>query len=239
MTARAKEAIDISDVVVGYKTYVNLIEPLLNHKETIATGMGDEVGRAKAATGLDMGGRTVSVVCGGDVGSYGMAGLVNEIISEGDSELCIEVVPGVPALAAAATLLGAPLMSDFTAISLSDYLVPWTDIKRRLALTAEGDFVIVLYNPGIKSRQRHLSSAGDIILQQRSPSTPVGMVTNSFRKRQRVVITDLAHMLEYEVGMNTTIIIGNSTTFSFDGRMVTSRGYQRKSNLKSKAIDKG
>ena len=236
MTFGAREAISDSEVVVGYKTYIKLIEPLLRQKEVIATGMGGEIERAKTAINLVKKGRTVSIVCSGDAGIYGMAGLVSEILHEQGDRLAIEVIPGVPAMVAAAALLGAPVMSDFAAISLSDYLVSWTEISQRLKLAAQGNFVIALYNPSSKSRKHQLAEARGIILPYRSPSTPVGIATNAYRQKQRVVITDLEHMLDYEVGMNTTIIIGNSTTFTFNGRMVTPRGYQTKYNLRDKAL---
>jgi precorrin-3B C17-methyltransferase len=127
-------------------------------------------------------------------------------------------------------------MNDFAAISLSDYLVTWAEISQRLKLAAQGDFVIALYNPSSKSRKHQLAEAREFILQYRSESTPVGIVTNAYRQKQRVVITDLEHMMDYEVGMNTTIIIGNSTTFTSNGRMVTPRGYQTKYNLRDKAL---
>jgi precorrin-3B C17-methyltransferase len=198
--------------------------------------MGGEIERAKMAINLVKKGKTVAIVCSGDAGIYGMAGLVNEILHEQGDELEIEVIPGVPAMVAVAALLGSPLMSDFAAISLSDYLVSWAEISQRLKLAAQGDFVIALYNPSSKSRQHQLAEARGIILQYRSNSTPVGIATNAYRQKQRVVITDLEHMLDYEAGMNTTIIIGNSTTFTFNGRMVTPRGYQTKYSLRDKAL---
>ena len=236
MTFGSSEAISDSEVVVGYKTYIKLIEPLLRQKEVIATGMGDEIERARIAINLVKKGRTVSIVCSGDAGIYGMAGLVSEILCEQGEDLEIEMIPGVPAMVAAAGLLGAPVMNDFAAISLSDYLVTWAEISQRLKLAAQGDFVIALYNPSSKSRKHQLAEARKIILQYRSPSTPVGIATNAYRQKQRVVITDLEHMPDYEVGMNTTIIIGNSTTFTFNSRMVTPRGYQTKYNLKNEAL---
>jgi len=236
MTVGASEAISDSEVVVGYKTYIKLIEPLLRQKEVIATGMGDEIERARIAINLVKEGRTVSIVCSGDAGIYGMAGLVSEILCEQGEDLAVEVVPGVPAMVAVAALLGAPVMNDFAAISLSDYLVSWAEISQRLKLAAQGNFVIALYNPSSKSRKHQLAEARKIILQYRSPSTPVGIATNAYRQKQRVVITDLEHMPDYEVGMNTTIIIGNSTTFTFNSRMVTPRGYQTKYNLKNEAL---
>ncbi|MBI2832096.1 MAG: precorrin-3B C(17)-methyltransferase [Chloroflexi bacterium] len=233
MTFKSKEALSQSDVVVGYNAYIELIEPFLHQKEVIATGMGAEVERAKTALNLARQGKTVSIVSSGDSGIYGMAGLVGEILREqpGD-KLNVEVIPGVPSLVASAALLGTPITGDFASISLSDYLVSWEDIKRRLTLAAEGNFVIVLYNPRSKKRKHQLVEARELILRYRSPSTPVGIVTNAFREEQKVLITDLGHMLDHEIGMNTTIIIGNSTTFTVDGWMVTPRGYQTKYNLK-------
>ena len=236
MTFRAREAINHSEVVIGYQTYIKLIEPYLYQKEVIATGMGAEVERVKTAISLAKKGSSVSLVSSGDTGIYGMAGLVGEILREqsGD-ELDIEVIPGVPLLVASATLLGSPITGDFVTISLSDYLVSWEEITLRLKLAAQGDFVIVLYNPRSQRRKRQLAEAREIILQYRSPSTPVGIVTNAYRRKQEVVVTDLEHMLDYEIGMNTTIFIGNSTTFTLDGWMVTPRGYQTKYDLGSEA----
>lgn len=235
MTFRAREAICRSEVVVGYRVYIRLIEPFLRGKEIIATGMGAEVARVKTAIDLAQKGRVVSIVCSGDAGIYGMAGLAGEILRERGEELEMEVVPGVPAVAAAAALLGAPLMGDFAAISLSDYLVTWEKIGQRLELAAEGDFVIALYNPRSKKRPHQLAAAREIIRRHRASSTPAGIVTGAYREGQSVVITDLEHLLDHEVDMNTIIIIGNSATFTFDGRMVTPRGYKTKYDLKGGA----
>ena len=229
MTLRAREALSQSEVVVGYKSYIKLIEPYLGQKEIIATGMGAEVARVKTALSLVKKGRIVSLVSSGDTGIYGMAGLVGEI--PGHRDIDIEVIPGVPLLVASAALLGAPINSDFVAISLSDYLVPWTEILQRLELAAQGNFVIVLYNPRSQRRKVQLTRAREIILKYRPPSTPVGIATNAYRQEQEVVITDLEHMLDHEIGMNTTVIVGNSATFAIDGWMVTPRGYGKKYDL--------
>jgi cobalt-precorrin 5A hydrolase/precorrin-3B C17-methyltransferase len=232
MTFRAQEAISHSEAVVGYEAYIKLIEPWLGQKKVIATGMGAEVERAKTAIGLAREGRTVSLVSSGDSGIYGMAGLVGEILHEqAGSDIDIEVIPGVPLLAACAARLGSPISGDFAAISLSDYLISWREISHRIALAAQGNFVIIIYNPRSKKRQSQLAEARDIVLRYYSPSTTVGIVTNAYRQKQKVFITDLEHMLDYEIGMNTTIIIGNSTTFIHDGRMVTPRGYGTKYSL--------
>ncbi len=232
MTFKAREAINLSEVVVGYKTYIKLIEPYLGQKEVIATGMGSEIERAKIAINLAKKGKKVSLISSGDTGIYGMAGLVGEILGQESGDIDMAVIPGVPLLVASATLLGAPITGDFVTVSLSDYLVPWEEITQRIRLAAQGNFVIVLYNPRSKRRQRQVALAREIILQYRSPSTPVGIATNAYRQRQEVVVTDLEHMLDYEIGMNTTIIIGNSTTFTLDNWMVTPRGYQTKYDLK-------
>jgi cobalt-precorrin 5A hydrolase/precorrin-3B C17-methyltransferase len=232
MTFKAREAINRSEVVVGYRTYIKLIEPFLRQKEVIATGMGAEIERVKTAISLAKKGKIVSLVSSGDTGIYGMAGLVGEILrQQSGDDFDIEVIPGVPLLAASATLLGAPITGDFVTISLSDYLVLWEEISRRLRLAAQGNFVIVIYNPKSKSRQRQMAEARKIILQYRSPSTPVGIVTNAYRQKQEVVITDLEHMFDYEIGMNTTVIIGNSATFTLARWMVTPRGYRTKYDL--------
>jgi cobalt-precorrin 5A hydrolase/precorrin-3B C17-methyltransferase len=232
MTFRARAALDHSEVIVGYEAYIDLIKPFLGQKEVIATGMGAEVERVKTAARLAKQGRDVSLISSGDTGIYGMAGLVGEFLREqpGD-EIDIEVIPGVPLLSACAALLGAPITGDFASISLSDYLVSWEEITRRLRLAAQGDFVIILYNPRSKNRQHQLAEAGESIRQYRSPATPVGIVTSAYRQKQEIVITDLEHMQDYEIGMKTTIIIGNSTTFTLDGWMVTPRGYRTKYDL--------
>ncbi len=232
MTLRARQAIAESDVVVGYKEYLKQIEPLLGGKEVAVSGMGAEVARVKDAFRLARQGRKVALVSGGDTGIYGMAGLVGELLHKQAGEKpAIEVVPGVPALVAGAALLGSPLSGDFAAVSLSDYLVPWDEIARRLRLAAQGNFVIAVYNPRSKKRPEKLAEARDIILQYRHPSTPVGLVTGAYRPGQQVVITDLGHLLDYDINMNTVVIIGNATTFTLEGWMATPRGYGKKYEL--------
>lgn len=237
MTFKAREALIRSNVVVGYKTYVKLIEQFLSQKEVIAGGMGGEVERMKRAVSLAEEGKTVAVVCSGDAGIYGMAGLVGEIMQQQGcpTKFEIEVIPGVPSLCAAAALLGAPIMHDFASISLSDRLTPWRVIALRLRMAAKGDFVIVLHNPKSRERQLQLVAARKILLRYRSSSTPVGIVDNAYREGQKVTITDLEHMLDFDIGMSTTIIVGNSTTFTFGRWVVTPRGYQTKYRLGGEA----
>jgi cobalt-precorrin 5A hydrolase/precorrin-3B C17-methyltransferase len=237
MTLRAREVINNSEVVVGYQAYINLIKPLLVQQEVVATGMGAEIERVKTAINLARKGSVVSLVSSGDTGIYGMAGLAGEILREqpGD-DIDIEVIPGVPSLTASAALLGSPISGDFVSISLSDYLVPGPEITLRLGLAALANFVIVLYNPRSKKRKHQLTEAREIIRRYRLPSTPVGIVTNAYRPEPEVVITDLEHMLDYKIGMKTTIIIGNATTFTFDDWMVTPRGYQAKYSLTQEKV---
>ena len=237
MTFKAREALTQSNVVVGYKTYVKLIEQFLFQKEVITGGMRGEVERMKRAVSLAEEGKTVAVVCSGDAGIYGMAGLVGEIMRQQGcpAKFETEVIPGVPSLCATAALLGAPVMHDFASISLSDRLTPWRVIGMRLRMAAKGDFVIALHNPKSSERQHQLAEARKVLLRYRSRSTPVGIASNAYRQGQKVTITDLEHMLDFDIGMTTTIIIGNSATFTFDRWMVTPRGYGTKYSLGSES----
>lgn len=235
MTKRAQDAIQESDCIIGYKTYVDLIQELLTDQEIISTGMSEEVSRAQAAVRLAEEGKTVAVISSGDAGVYGMAGLVYEVLIEkGWKEatgVSVEVIPGVSAINSCASLLGAPIMHDACTISLSDHLTPWDLIEKRINAAAQADFVVTLYNPKSGRRTRQIQEAQRILLKYRSSSTPVGLVKSAYRDRQHIVITDLEHMLDHDIGMLTTVVIGNSTTFLYDNKMITPRGYQRKYTL--------
>ncbi|MCL4368670.1 MAG: precorrin-3B C(17)-methyltransferase [Actinobacteria bacterium] len=235
LSDRARQVIGESEVIIGYRTYLDQIRELLDGKDVRASGMRQEVERARLAVKLANSHRKVAVVCSGDSGIYGMAGLIFEVLrAEGwprPGGIEVEVVPGIPALSACASLLGAPLTHDFAVISLSDLLTPWDVIARRLELAARADFVIVFYNPKSKRRTEQLATARQIVLGFRAPRTPVGIVRNAYREGQSVVVTDLDHMLEHEVDMFCTVIIGNSTSFPLDGLMITPRGYSGKYDL--------
>ena len=230
LTAKAREAVEGSDVVVGYTRYVELLGPLAEGKEVFATGMTGEVERCARAVALAAEGRRVAVVSSGDAGIYGMAGLVFQVASRdhGPGAVDVEVVPGVPAFVAAAALLGSPLMHDFASISLSDLLTPWDLIERRLDAAAAADFVIVLYNPRSKGRAGGLAKALEIIRGHRGPDTPVGIVRNATRERESVVLASLGGFEEHydAVDMLTIVIVGNSMTYAEAGRMITPRGYR-------------
>ncbi|RFU64515.1 precorrin-3B C(17)-methyltransferase [Peribacillus saganii] len=235
ITFRAKEAISESDCVLGYKTYVDLIKDLLTDQEIISTGMSEEVSRAQAAVKLAESGRKVAVISSGDAGVYGMAGLVYEVLVEkgwtAENGIEVEVVPGISAINSCAALLGAPIMHDACTISLSDHLTPWEIIARRLEAAGMADFVVALYNPKSGRRTRQIKEAQRILLKYRSPGTPVGLVKSGYRERQQIVMTTLGDMLNHEIGMLTTVIIGNSSTFFHGKKMITPRGYQRKYTL--------
>jgi len=225
LTRRAGEALAEADCVVGYTRYVSLIEPLVRGKELFTTGMTHEVERCEKALEMARTGRRVAVVSSGDAGIYGMAGLILQL-AEG-SGVKIEVVPGVPAFVAAASILGAPLMHDFASISLSDLLTEWAVIERRVEAAAKADFVIALYNPKSSKRVEGLARAVEIIGRHRDASTPVGVVRNATREGEEVMLTTVGGLpcCYDRIDMLTIIIIGNAATFSFDGRMITPRGY--------------
>jgi len=256
ITPYARKAISESDVIVGYGTYLDLVQPLIKDKEIISTGMTQEVDRCMKAVKVALQGKTVSVISGGDPGVYAMAGLVFEMLKgkmedgrwkmeqgvgvsdQGSGEgrlrnIDVEVIPGIPAFCACAARLGAPLMHDFACISLSDRLTPWELIKDRLESVAKADFVIVLYNPKSKGRVEHINRAREIILKHRSLKTPVGIVRAAMRNDEDVTITNLKDMLNQNIDMQTTVIIGNSKTFKWDKWMITPRGYEKKFQVKN------
>lgn len=228
MTPAAGEALGAAEVIVGYQTYLDLIPEFLVGKEVLASQMMKEVDRCRKALELAGQGRIVALVSGGDPGIYAMAGLVFEMAREQNVCVEIEVIAGIAALNACAARLGAPLMHDFAAISLSDLLTPWEKIEKRLEAAAGADFVVVIYNPKSKKRAEHIVKAREILLAHRAPETPVGIVTAVTRENERIVLTTLGKMLESEIDMQTTIIVGNSMTFAWQGFMVTPRGYAEK-----------
>ena len=232
MTARAREAIAEADVVIGYSTYIKLVREMLEGKEVIRKGMTEEVGRCLEAWQAARAGKTVALISSGDAGVYGMAGPMFEVLfRQGwtpDSPIQVEVVPGMTALNACASLVGAPLTHDFCAISLSDLLTPWPVIRRRLEAAARADFVIALYNPKSGRRTRQIIEAQRILLRHRDVDTPVAIVKSAYRRRQNIQMTTLAAMAECEIGMLSTVIIGNSASFVREGLMVTPRGYANK-----------
>ncbi len=231
ITPAAREAIAAAQIVVGYRTYLDFIPDLLKGKELVSTGMTREVERCRQALELAAAGSTVALVSSGDAGVYGMAGLVLELMNDGDwAQVDVEVVPGISAVQAAAARLGAPLMHDFAVVSLSDLLTPWETIRRRLQAAASADFVVALYNPRSKGRTTQLGEAQQILLRHRSPQTPVGIVRNACRDGEEVTVATLGSLPEEKVDMFSIVLIGNSSTIlDARGRMVTPRGYKCRS----------
>ncbi len=236
-----------AETVVGYTTYIELIRPLLAGKEIVSTGMTREVQRVERAIEIALNGTTCAIVSSGDAGIYAMAGLALEICRNrgipllpdrdgeaaggGGDAMAVEIVPGIPALCAGAALLGAPLTHDFATISLSDLLTPWETIETRLDAAAGADFVIVLYNPKSKKRDWQLQRAQEIVLRHRDPDTPTGIVTAAMRSGQQVQMVPLRDLHRAEVGMQSTVFIGNSATCAYGDFMITPRGYARKYGL--------
>lgn len=226
---QTKEALDIiasSEVILGYQLYLGLIRDLIKDKEVYSSGMGQEEERCRKAIDLARTGKKVALLSSGDTGVYGMAGLVLEIMAKEGLDINLEIIPGVPSANTAAARLGAPLMLDYATISLSDLLVPWELIEKRLVAAASSDMVIVLYNPKSKDRQWQLSKAQEIILRYRSAVTPVGIVADAGRDDERVVITTLGRLGEEDISMRSIVIIGNSTTFRYQDWLITPRGYR-------------
>lgn len=230
----ARQALAAARAVAGYGTYLELVPPeLLAGKDVIRTGMTGEVARCEAAVARALAGDDTVVVSGGDAGVYGMAGLVLEILEARGLLEAVDfsVVPGIPALAGAAALLGAPLTHDFASISLSDLLTPWEVIEKRIALAAQADFVVVLYNPRSRRRAGHLARAMELIAAWRGMDTPVGVVRQAYRPGQEAFVTTLSGFDPGTVDMLTIVIVGNASSRIVSGRMLTPRGYGGKYGL--------
>lgn len=243
LTARARAAIAEADTVIGYVTYIRLVAELLEGKEVIRKSMTEELDRAIEAFERARQGRKVALISSGDAGVYGMAGPTFEVLFQAgwtpESGIEVEIIPGASALNTCAALVGAPLTHDFCAISLSDLLTPWPTIARRLDAVAAADFVVALYNPKSGRRTRQIVEARRLFLRHRRPDTPVAIVKSAYRPRQRIELTTLERMTECDIGMLSTVLIGNSNTFVRHGLMVTPRGYRNKYDVESGATHRG
>ena len=223
LTPRALAALERCDVIVGYKTYIDLIAPRFQGTcELVVSPMRGEVERCEDVLRRSREGRTVGLISSGDPGVYGMAGIMLELASSDDE---IEIVPGITAACAAAAVLGAPLMQDFAVISLSDLLTPWATIEKRLEAAAEGDFVICLYNPMSRGRPDNLRQACEILLRTKRADTAAGWVRNAGRDGEEAHLTTLGDLKEAELDMFCTVIIGSSATKFVHERLLTARGY--------------
>lgn len=234
MTQAAIAAVKEADLICGYPVYVDLVRHLVPDTPTFTTPMRKEIDRCRAALEAAAEGKTVAMVCSGDSGVYGMAGLIYELAGE-YPPMDIEVVCGVTAALSGASVLGAPLTHDFCTISLSDLLTPWDKIAKRLDCAAEADFCIALYNPMSHRRRDHLQRACDIMLQHKAPDTVCGVVKNIGREGQEIWLGTLAELRDLEVDMFSTVFIGNEQTHILDGRMITPRGYENKPEMAATA----
>ncbi len=253
LTLRAREALEKAKVVIGYSTYIRLLEGLglLGGKEVVRKGMTEELDRAEEALNRALRGERVALVSGGDPGVYGMAAPLLELMEErglrrldggvglpgrfgtGERGFYLEAIPGITAANAVASLLGSPLAHDTCLISLSDLLTPWPLIEHRLEAAGAGDFVVVLYNPQSKRRRWQLARSAEILLRHRPPETPAALVKGAYRAQQEVVLTTLAGLLTAEAGMLTTVVVGNRHTRFYEGTLLTPRGYGLKYNLET------
>ena len=225
MTIKAAEALKKCDVIVGYTVYVDLLREYFGEKEFLTTPMRQEVRRCEMAFEEAAKGRTTAMVCSGDAGIYGMAGLMYEI-GEKYPDIELEIIPGVTAAIGGAAVLGAPMSHDCCLVSLSDLLTPWEKIEKRLLAAAQADFVICLYNPSSKKRADYLEKACDLMLRYKSEDTVCGVVKNIAREGESMQILSLKELQKTAVDMFSTVFIGNCDTKVIDGKMVTPRGYR-------------
>ncbi|WP_338098507.1 precorrin-3B C(17)-methyltransferase [Methanolapillus ohkumae] len=234
LTVHAKNVILNADYILGNDTYLDQIESLITTQNVYRSSMGQEVDRAKEA--VKMAENHVAVmVSGGDANVYGMAGIVIEVAERNHLDVDIEVVPGVTAMLAGASVLGAPIVTDAATISLSDLLTPWEVIEKRLDLASQADFIISLYNPKSRQRTSNFERAIEIIKRHKPAHVPVGLVKNALRgDEQEFIVTTLGDVLNYNdwVDMRTAIIICNSDSRIWKSphgdKIITPRGYQKK-----------
>lgn len=225
MTLEARQVLDSCDLIVGYTVYADLLREAFPHKKFLVTPMRQEVDRCRMALEAASGGRQVAVVCSGDAGVYGMAGLILELAVD-YPDCQVQVVAGVTAALSGAALLGAPLTHDFAVVSLSDLLTPWEKIEKRLRLGAAADFVICIYNPSSRKRADYLARACRVLLEELEESRVCGVAGRIGRQGEAVQVVTLGELEHMQVDMFTTVFVGNSQTGIIDGRMVTPRGYR-------------
>lgn len=240
ITPAVLSAIRQSDVIVGYKYYFRFIEKLIQPGAIcIDSGMKREKVRAEEAYNYATAGKVVTVISSGDAGIYGMAPLIYEMKREKESDIAIEVLPGISAFQKAASLLGAPVGHDFCVISLSDLMTPWERIEKRIKAAASADFITAIYNPKSEGRYWQLYRLIELFLEERDPQTPLGFVRQAGREEQEVTITTLTDFDPEQVDMFTVILIGNSQTYQFDNHLITPRGYYGEIKMKTQETGVG
>ena len=231
LTPQARESLARCACIAGYPLYLELVPPeLLEGKEIIATGMRQETERCRQAIDKALSGKATAIVCSGDPGVYALAGLVLELLELENllDKVDFRVIPGIPAVCAAAALLGAPLTHDFACVSLSDLLTPWQTIRKRLDAALAADFVCVIYNPRSRGRTQQLPEALELARQYRAPDCPVGLVRRAFRPGQEVRLVTLAELDPEWVDMLSILFIGNSESRRAGQFLLTPRGYAKK-----------
>ena len=230
ISVRAYNVLKNIDAIAGYTTYVDLVKDEFPDKEYFTSGMKREIQRCEEVLEIAKTGQDIALISSGDAGIYGMAGIMLEVAAESGIE--VEVVPGITSTIAGAALVGAPLMHDQAIISLSDLLTDWDVIKKRIDCASQGDFAISLYNPKSKGRTEQIVEAREIMLKHKAPSTPVALLRHIGREEENYTLTTLEDFLNHDIDMFTIVLVGNSNTYLKDGKMITPRGYEKKSNWK-------
>lgn len=227
MTIKAVKALENCDLIVGYTVYVDLVKEHFSNKEFMTTPMRQEVERCRLCFEEAKKEKTVAMICSGDAGVYGMAGLMYELRQQyGYDDVELEIIPGVTAALGGGAVLGAPLIHDFAVISLSDLLTPWEKIEKRLKAAAASDMAVCLYNPSSRKRNDYLKKACEFMLEYKSEDTVCGYVKNIGREGECYELCTLLQLKDRQVDMFTTVFIGNEQTKIIDGHMVTPRGYR-------------
>ena len=228
MTEQSVKAMENSDVLFGYTVYLDLLKEMFPEKEMISTPMKQEIERCRLALEEAEKDKVVSMICSGDAGVYGMAGLIYQLAEKDFSDVDIEIVPGITAAMSGAAVLGAPLIHDFAVISLSDLLTPVEKIRKRIACAADADLIICIYNPSSIKRHDYLQKACDIIMEYQPENLVCGTVKNIGREGQESHVMTLKELRNTKVDMFTTVFIGNRSTKVINGKMVTPRGYEKR-----------
>ena len=228
MTLGAIKAIEESDVVIGYKKYIEQIEDLIADKEIVKKGMGDEIARAEFAIQRSLEGQTVSLISSGDPGVFGMANVLYQIVSKYD-DVEIKVYPGVSALNYASSYLGAPL-HDFAAISLSNILTPLSEIEKKLRYALEANLIVAIYNPISKTRKEPFRRFKQCVLEIKGEDALIGIIDSTYEPPKPTIVA-LRDLTEDIVNMSCTLIVGNDLTYVQDDKLITPRGYVIRSKV--------
>jgi len=226
LTPEARRALAEADDLVGYVTYLDRVTTAPRQRRHASD---NKVESERAAFALDLArrGRRVAVVSSGDPGVFAMASAVLEVAAEEQfADVPVRVLPGLTAAHAVASRAGAPLGHDYCVVSLSDRLKPWDVIAGRLAAAAAADLVLAIYNPASRSRTWQVAAARDLLLEHRSPDTPVVIGRDVGGPEETVRVVRLADLDPNDVDMRCLLLIGSSQTRRTDrGAVFTPRRY--------------